>query len=71
MCLESIYSDTYDMPIACYKKIKTGGTTCPYIHTRGHHMPPPNHYLADPEPMALPLQPIDHESHDQPSPCAA
>ena len=41
MFLESIYSDTYDMPIACYKKqnSKLGGTTCPYIHTRGHHLP--------------------------------
>ena len=54
MCLESIYSDKYDMPIACYKKLKTGGTTYPYIHTRGHHMPHTYHYLTDPEPMALP-----------------
>ena len=41
MCLESIYSDTYDMPIACYTNSKTGDTICPYIHHRGHHMPHP------------------------------
>ena len=60
MCLDSIYSDTFDMPIACYRKLKTGGTTCPTS----------NHYLADPEPMALLLQPVDHVSPNRPSPCA-
>ena len=38
----------------------------------GHHLPlHTNHYLEDPEPMALLLQLVDHASPVQPSPCTA
>ena len=71
MFLESIYSDTYDMPIACYKNSKLGEPPAPTYTLGGTTCPTPTHYLADPEPMALPLQPVDHVCLDQPSPCAA